>query len=390
MGPLFDKNVINTGRQTEADCTKAVCIVTMIIVHVLEELGTFFPSPEVNESAVFYFFVVIIDALFGASTFMFCMGFGIAFSGKNDGDSMIRRGIRLFFCAYLLNIARYGIPDLLNWLITGDSTMCREDFPELLLANDILQFAGLAFILFGFLKKRRISDTGLAVTALVMSALGSIFRNFDLSELLHITGRIPYAVVNQLGGLFFGTIYSYDPEIDLTCFPLMNWFIFVTAGYLFGGVMRRCKDKGRFYRMAVPAGAAVVAVYLAFAVPKRLGMMNENTNMLYHLTTPEALTGIISAVTFFGLFYGLSKILPNSFSVIASRISRNLTTIYVFQWVLIECVLTGALTVMQLQGVSDEEWPAVSLPQIFLVAAVIFAVSMLAAELIRKRKKNHK
>lgn len=109
------------------------------------------------------------------------------------------------------------------------------------LENDILQFAGLAFILFGFLRKIKCSDLMMFLIALGMSVIGSLVRFIDLGDV--------YA--NELAGLFIGTV---DPilEEETACFPLFNWFIVVVVFYLYAKVLRHCSDTDRFYSIALP------------------------------------------------------------------------------------------------------------------------------------------
>lgn len=384
---LFNKQLVNTGRQVEADFAKMVCILGMVLVHAFEEVGTFFPGAG-EESSLAYLFVVVLDAIFGAATFMFCMGFGIAYTPKNDPNSLIKRGAKLLLFGYLLNFVRYNVPDLLNWLITGDASLCKEEFFPVLFCNDILQFAGLALMLFGLLKKWRVSDVGLVIVSLVMSVAASIFRNFDLSHLLNISSFPLYLIVNQLAGLFFGTVYCEDPTVEATCFPLLHWFIFVVAGYLFAKAMRRCNNKGKFYAIVSPCGALIVTVYMLLAVPNRLGMMNENLNMYYHLITPEALLCIVAAGTVFGMYYGLSRLLPQAVSRFSIRISKNLTKIYIIHWILIGFSLTGICTVCQL--LEKDPWPQATTLQTVLFAVIILVTATVLAELWKRAKDRKK
>lgn len=381
---LFDEQPVNTGRQVEADFAKMVCIIGMVLVHAFEEVGTYFPGPG-EESAAAYVFVIVLDAIFGAATFMFCMGFGITYSPKADPDYLIRRGGTLLLVAYVLNIVRFVLPDFLNWLITGDSSLFLSEALGSLFCNDILQFAGLALLLFGLLKKLRVSDAGLVIVALLMSAAGSFMRNFDLSEMLHITNEALYLMVNKIAGLLFGTVFSSAPEAEVSCFPLLQWFIFVVAGYLFAKAMLRCKDKNKLYSILFPCGAAILVIYMLIAIPGRIGMMSENLNMYYHLIMPEALICIVASVTVFGMYYGLSRILPEAVSRFAIHISKNLTVIYIFQWVLIGFSLVGTVTVLQLKGVDAANWPAATALQTVLFGIFVLAASCLLAELVRRR-----
>lgn len=383
---LFERNPINTGRQVEADFAKMICIIGMIIVHAFEETESMFPLCGGGSGGIGFVFVVVLDALFGAATFMFCMGFGITYSPKNDAPSLIKRGAKLLLYGYILNAVRYCVPELLNGLITGDMSLVRDNWMMDLFGTDILQFAGLALMLFGLLKKLKASDLVMVIVALVMSVLGSFLRNFDLGAMLDVTEEAPNLIINQIAALFVGTTYLSDPELELSCFPLLNWFIFVVAGYLFAKALQRCKEKGKFYAIVSGCGAVILAVYMLIAIPNGIGMMNENLNLFYHLTTPEALICIAASISVLGGYYGLSRLLPNTVSRIAVWISKRLTNIYVIQWILIGFTMVGIYTAEQLRG-NDPDALIIGTGTTLIIAVCVLAASVALAGLYRNVKK---
>lgn len=383
---LFEAKPINTGRQVEADFAKMICIIGMIIVHAFEETESMFPLCGGGASGVGFVFVVVLDALFGAATFMFCMGFGITYSPKNDAPSLIKRGAKILLFGYLLNAVRYCVPELINGIITGDMSLFAGDWLEELFDNDILQFAGLVLMLFGLLKKLKLSDIGLVIVAVILSIVGSIVRNFDFGAMIGVTAEAPNLIINQIVGLFVGTTYISDPEIQSTCFPLLNWFIFVVAGYLFAKVLQCCKSKGKFYAIVSCCGAVIVSVYMLIAIPNGIGMMGEDLNLFYHLTTPEALICIVASITVFGGYYALTRLLPNVVSRIAVWISKRLTNIYIAQWLLFGATMIGIYTVEQLKG-NDPEALVIGTGATLIIAVCVLAASVALAGLYRNVKK---
>lgn len=383
---LFERNPINTGRQVEADFAKMICIIGMIIVHAFEETESMFPLCGGGSGGIGFVFVVVLDALFGAATFMFCMGFGVTYSPKNDAPSLIKRGAKLLLYGYILNAVRYCVPELLNAMITGDMSLLRENWMMDLFETDILQFAGLALMLFGLLKKLKASDLVMVIVALIMSVLGSFLRNFDLGAMLGVTEEAPNLIINQIAAPFVGTTYLSDPELELSCFPLLNWFIFVVAGYLFAKALQRCKEKGKFYAIVSGCGAVILAVYMLIAIPNGIGMMGEDLNLFYHLTTPEALICIVASITVFGGYYALTRLLPNVVSRIAVWISKRLTNIYIAQWLLFGATMIGIYTVEQLKG-NDPEALVIGTGATLIIAVCVLAASVALAGLYRNVKK---
>lgn len=356
---LFGTEDVNTGRQFEFDFAKAVCVLGMVFIHCFEALS----AGSVEESAAYYLFVTVLDAVFGAGTFMVCMGMGIAYSWKGEAQKLISRGLSIFLLAYLLNVLRDGIPDLIQIAVGTAGT---EELLISLFCLDILQFAGLALMLFGILKKHGASDRALLAVALVMSAAGSFIRFIDLGHF----------IADDMAGLFFGT-FSPVSEDTVATFPLLNWFIVVVAGYLYGMLLRRCTDTERYYRTALPVSAGLLALYLAAAIPNRIGMMCGKLIYYYQMTTPEVLVLLDGAVFATSLYHFISKPMSEGVRNVITQMSANLNTVYLIHWVIIGW-LDMLLDITGTDGLG-ELW-------VFITGIVIFTVSNLLAMLIRKRK----
>ena len=359
---LFSKNEVNTGRQFEADLAKAICIIGMVLVHCFEIINI--DVAEISNTQ--YAVQIVLDCVFGAATFMFCMGLGIAYSRNNTPEGLIRRGGMLLFFAYLLNFVRSIPPYLFCYAMDKDPEwllLCKFDIFNV----DILHFAGLALMLFGLLKKLRLSDRLIGVIALAMSALASFFRDFT-------TGMM---APDQLIGLFLGTAYQGVEEQE-DCFPLFTWFIFVVAGYFFALLLRRCRNKGRFYAICSPIAGAIVAIYLIIAIPNRLGVVSGDLNNYYHMTTIDAMVCICAAIAVLGLYYAVSHILGKGLKSVISVISKDINRIYCIHWVLL------MWSWFPLQALTGLPW--LTDPQILLYGVALFISSTLLARVYGKYK----
>lgn len=344
---LFAENEVNIGRQIEADMAKFVCLVGVVLVHSLETL----PQISAGSTTLRYVFFCVLNYLFGATTFMFCMGLGIAYSRRNTPVQLMKRGIQIFLIGYLLNLIR-----ALCYLVIFQDV---ERFFSGIWGLDILQFAGLSLLLFGCLKWLKLPDWSIGLFALLMSAASSGVFALDLKN----------HTLNQFLGLFIGT---FDYQLARgAVFPLCNGFLFVAAGYLFGQLLRRCENKWKFYGCFSIPSAAIVAVYMIRAIPHRFGMMGNN--FYFHaIRTPEALICIAAALFELGGYYMVSHLLPPSVHTFITRISRNINTIYCLQWVLLFWV--AALLI-------DAGHPGFSDGQLLLLGGGIFILCAAAAEL---------
>lgn len=361
---LLVKKDVNTLRQIEADIAKMICLIGMVFVHCFEEMNTGTQDATVAE----YIFVTVLDCLFGASTFMFCMGFGIAYSRNSTPGGLIKRGAQIFLFSYILNIVRYTLPMLLAYALSGNQEPLNLSWTWFTII-DIMQFAGLALMLFGLLKKLKLSQWGIAAVAVLMSVLGSFVRDFDMGSL----------ALNQTIGLFFGTVSGEHDGDTLAFFPLFNWFIFVAAGYIFALFLRRCENKNRFYAIVSPAAAALVVLYMLVAIPNRMGMMGEDFNKFYHMATPEALVCAAAAVAVLGMYYAFSKLLGEKVKALITNISGNINRIYCIHWTILGWVWYPYSFSQDVYELPDWE--------IFCFGAVLFVVSVIAADIYTKMKK---
>ena len=160
------------------------------------------------------------------------MGVGIVYSRHSQWDTMIKRGVILYFLGILVNVFEFILPHFLIGYLLGNWNAFPIFGGFLLFCVDILAFAGLAFISMGILKKLEFSNKKLIIVAVVLSVIGTLFKGFDFT--------IP--VLNLIFADFIGTAGGY------TAFPLFNWLIFPIAGYIWGQYFIRAKDKRDFFK----------------------------------------------------------------------------------------------------------------------------------------------
>ncbi len=362
---LFVKDEVNTSRQIQFDIAKVVCLIGMVFVHCFEELGL----NDISDGSVAqYITVVVLDCLFGAGTFMACMGVGIAYSWKENTAKLMKRGLLLVGIAYLLNTFRIVIP---FWGLTFFGHDVWTDIAIGFFDLDILQFAGLALFLFALLKWFKVSDLMLFVIACVMSIAGSFVFCWDAG------GLVP----NELLGLFVGTKSPDNDEI-IACFPLLNWFIIVIFGYLYGKCLRHCTNLNKFYAFAFPMSTAILAVYMGIAIPNKHGMMSGNLDYFYQMNTLSAAVVISGAIFASGLYHYLAKIIPALIQRLLTRLSSNINSFYCIHWVMIGWI-NAVIIYLGMDGLEDD--------QIIITSILILLSAGLLADLFRhKLKKNRR
>ena len=310
---IFSENEVNTGRQLELDLAKALSIVMMIWCHVYDDLSTGF-----RESASF-FNSSILGAIYMAATFMICMGAGMLYTRANTPNDFARRGVRLLLTGLLLVFCRDVVPGMTCYWITGcDEELLSKQVCDL--GVDILQFAGLAFLLMALLRRLRLGYGAIFGISLLMSAAAWPLEGVQ-------TGC--YAV-DQLLGYFWGT----DTE---SYFPLFNWFIFVAAGALFGKMYRRVQDKRAFHRICLPLGLAFTAAYLAVCAftPQSIFLQFSNERWLAHRMLPDSLATLICNAGLLSLMYYIGRLIPSKAAPVLTYPAKHINKYYCVSWVLI-------------------------------------------------------
>lgn len=298
------------GRIRELDLTKTfIIIISMIGIHTMYELADF----EITGAASV---LNILATAWGAPVFMFCMGVALCFSHNATTVSWFRRGIYLFTIGMVLNVLRYGPMAF---------TAHAANQPELMkgLAQifnvDILQFAGLSFMLLALCKKLKMNAWSILALSVQMNIIGTLLIGCNTSN---------YAV-NQILGYFYHTP-------TCSCFTLLNWFIFVAAGNLFGKAYVECENKGKLYRYIIPicGVVAIVHQYLSITGGAPFFKTLQNDWEFYSMATPDALCIAFGVAPFMlGIFYLIAKIIPKKWMDVLAYPSIHINQFYCISWV---------------------------------------------------------
>ena len=304
----------NTSRQYHLDLLKALGIVSMIICHCVISLGA---HHEGYENDFWYWFadIVLGDYIAVAHAFMFAMGVGFVYTKKKRPVDLVTRGVKIFLLGYVLNFLRYGGYALIDGLMEG---RFEPQTLEALFGPDILQFAGLAMILTGIFKRLGLGTIPVFVISILMSAAGSFLVLID-------TG-------NYMGNLLLGQLIT--TTTDTSCFALLNWYLFVASGMLFGKIIRGLTEQESFYQKLLILSGLLSLVYLILTF--RFGaLFLTRQGFYYSIGTLDAAGLICTDLFLLSVFYFLlKKTGPDRFQR-CIEMSKNLTAIYVIHWCII-------------------------------------------------------
>ena len=308
----FADEKVNTGRQPELDLLKALCVVGMIFVHSVLDLGNdVLPSTLDDYGTEF----------FGAATFMICMGVGMCYMHNQSAKAYVIRGFGLLTIGQFLNICRDSIPNLIAWWVTGKQIFIANAL--LVLQSDILSFAGLAFLLIALFKKLKLKNGTILGISVVMSLFALISW--------HVFPSPENYLLSQLLGYFVITkAESY--------FPLLCYFIFVAFGCFIGGYYPRIKDKDALANRLMLICFPTVAVYYFFRFTMEWSYLPElGSDMQYNMKpTPDAIFTCIFTLGFLALLTKVVRLFGGEMPYVVNHFSKYINNYYClhFMWIM--------------------------------------------------------
>ena len=342
---FFTKEPVNTGRQSEIDLFKAICIIAMIGVHVFLDLGPYNPDgvPVLDH----------ITAIVGATAFMACMGIGMRYSRHQSAKFYVIRGIGLLTVGQMLNLLRNSLPNLIAWWITGKQVFIANSL--LVLQADIMTFAGLAFFLMALFKKLRLSDGAILAAGFAMNVFCLICWHV-------VTPPSNFLTSQALGYLIVTDAESY--------FPLLSYFVFVAFGYLVGGYYPRISDKDRLSTRILQVFTPICAAYYALRILTEIPFLPELTSDEQYSLVPatDAIGSCLAVLLILALLYKIIHRANGRVPKPLLHISEHINGYYCVSYLLIMPVQT---LIVAVSGVMWNRW-----------VCGIYAVVVLAACMI--------
>jgi len=301
-------------RTIEFDLTKTFTLLfCMIGIHSFYDLTTI----DMADSAIGSVLNVLAGSC-GAPIFMTCMGITLSFSRHNSPKDYLSRGIQLLTLGMAVNVLRWGSQAFRAYM-TNDVELYKG--LALIFNVDIMQFAGLAFMLLALLLVLHIRPWQMLLLGVALNIIGSTLEG-------HYTDSY---VVNQILGYFY-------PTPTCCCFPLLNWFIFVATGNMLGYLYHTLDDISRFYRIAIPVCGVITAVYMYLTIVTQLPFLRtlQGDWGLYWINPYDAFFIAFGVAPFeIGVFWLLGKVIPHRWMRVLAYPSMHINQFFCISWVLI-------------------------------------------------------
>jgi len=285
-------------------------VLTMPAIHSV----LFYSEPAVKEGVLGLILGFLAETA-GAPVFMLLMGVFVAYSRPKSLIDIGKRGVLLILLGYLLNTLKFIIPGLMGWLpesFITDNGLSNDHFLfQLLGLIDILQFAGLAYIICFLIKRFIVLLTFQILLVLLLLSFTPIV--WSLSENVTYWGQFLYG------------------EPPLVYFPMFPWLVYPLSGLILGQVIKEMTTKRVALILVITAVICISFGGLIYKVEPP--EWNQN---FYRLGIGGTLAHIGFVFLWLLLFVLLNWLIRNNLLFTFLRwLSKNVTVVYIIQWVVV-------------------------------------------------------
>jgi surface polysaccharide O-acyltransferase-like enzyme len=331
--PRLTKEEVNTGRQFEIDVAKTLAIFFMVIVHVSDNMSGL--DSSIMPQSIFHLVIEFFGAPMAAPMFMFAMGVGMVYTKHDSQKEFVSRGVKLIMMGYGLNFFRETLLMIIANAI-GIETNYKKALIDTIGTIDILQFAGMAFLLVALMKKLRLKPWTMLCVAFALQALGTLFIGDFVS--------FPKSLQYILGLMFYTNHYI--------AFPTILWLVYPVMGICFAYLLRRVSDKNNYYRrvlcISVVALISVTVGTLSMGIDVRSYFVSVGDAYYQQSFLSTLWIGSIIGISI-SLYYYLSCLIKGRLQNTVKHISAKLNTIYIMQWLLI----TYSIAIKEILGLGN-------------------------------------
>lgn len=342
------------------DLIKGISVIGMIIIHTL----LVYANVKSQYETAIGGFIVFLGR--GTSIFLICMGITFMTSSHQSLKSALKRGVLLVFAGLFMNFMKFMIPVIFNFAPDnfmqkyGWHAPIEQQYIYLVQLGDILQLAGMSLLFVGVIREY-------IKNKYIMLAIG-LFVALISREVSGI--NLDYPVINYVLDLLFNTDYP-----AYVYFPVFPWMAFIIIGMFFGKWFQELNyNIKQIFRNMLYVGL----LFIAIGAPLVFLYGDYNYNGFYHMGPG----GVIYFAGWTLLFLWLintitANVKENGFMRVLKYCSKNLTSMYMIQWILISWG----------KGIFGYRQHEIGYVSVLIVLYIILTFSVQTlADLIRKKK----
>ena len=295
-------------RSATADLLKGIAVVLMIQIHIVQ----LFATQEIFTSEAGKWLLFLGGPLC-APVFMIIFGYYMASSKKNK-KQRIKHGCILFLAGMLLNL-------VLNFNLLLHISLGKINLPiwPYIFGVDILQFAGISMILFALLKK---------------IFKKSVFIILGFSFMAAYLGHYLLNVLSQENPLQYVASYFYGAS-TWSYFPVFPWIAYAFLGFAF----YQLRQKYDIQKVLQPSLKIIFGIFfIIFLVFTWQYAVNAASNLqdYYHHGLRFYFWTLIFLIYYSILINQIASIVGRTvFFTYLQWLGKNVTVVYIIQWILI-------------------------------------------------------
>jgi hypothetical protein len=306
---------ISNIRLKEVDFGRGLAVFLMILVHTL----WMYADKETGSAS--WLGTVVNFMGKGTAAFLVLMGVSFILTNQQSLKSSFLRGLIILAFAYFMNALKFIVPielfgtmpeafiNAYGWQSPLDMTQ----LTYILLTGDILQMAGISFIITGVVRHFFKSKYVYLVLALMIAAVSKVVSGYEPE----IVG------LNYIARLFFSDHYQ-------VYFPIFPWMSFILFGMFFGRLIEESSSTyitpmTIFGVFSLIVGSALM--YIDFEYHFGNFFHLGPGGVLYLL----GITLVLYRIIFFITSNSYLKLLTRFFEYLSVRV----TSVYIIQWTVI-------------------------------------------------------
>ena len=353
-----------TKRVPEIELMKAIAIIGMIYVHVLEGSLDVFENAWELPGSIPYTLVEFLGGIPAAGVFMFAMGWGASHSDRSTPKTYLKRALKLGILVIPVNFFYAILPGLIDPADFGSFL----EHPWTIIAFNIYSAATVSMLFFALMKKMKDNLKFRAVFSIVLI-------------LLVFIADIIFKPETFEGNQWIATLIGvFVRQNDYSWFPIVPWAVFPVTGYWAGWLYRRWNNRAKFAVISLVIGLILVPVTVIILKAKELPMASANPGWVetidyYSLTALNVICGIGIICLEMAVAFGILTLSKGRIPSLFEDMSRNVMGMFLVQWIFISPMMPFLLKV-------TDVWINV------LIGTVVFILTYIVVRLLCKVNKN--
>lgn len=231
-----------TRRVPEIELMKAIAIIGMVFVHVLEGSMEVFENAWELPGSISYTVIEFFGCIPAAGAFTFAMGWGAAFSDRSTVQTYLKRALKIGLLLFYVNLMYAILPGLID----PENFGAFSTHPWAVIGFNIYSFASCCMLFFALMKKLDGKPAVRAAICIAVVAASLVVTSIFKPETYE---------GNQWTATLIGIFFRQN---EYSWFPIFPWIVFPVTGYWAAKLYRKWDNRRKFALTALAVGAVLV------------------------------------------------------------------------------------------------------------------------------------